>query len=87
MGGKAPSLPPSLTKFSLFFLPFQSDYLYAGHDHDGGYICDHKGIHHRTFESSMQAPIGDNAFATVEVFEGAIEIKGEGTIKSAKYEL
>eukprot|EP00092_Neocalanus_flemingeri_P015214 GFUD01016436.1.p1 GENE.GFUD01016436.1~~GFUD01016436.1.p1 ORF type:complete len:334 (+),score=80.57 GFUD01016436.1:57-1004(+) len=51
--------------------------VFAGHDHNGGYQL-HEGVHHITFPSPLLC-IGDNlAFATVEVLQDRLVVKGEG---------
>jgi len=54
----------------------------AGHDHKGGYIQDHKGIHHKTFESPLETPIGLNAFGIINVFSDKLVFNGFGVVKS-----
>lgn len=58
-----------------------------GHDHEGGYKRDDHGVHHRTFESPLQAPVGDDCFATVDIYDDKIVVRGKGVISSSTYDL
>jgi manganese-dependent ADP-ribose/CDP-alcohol diphosphatase len=53
----------------------------AGHDHGGGFIRDEHGIYHCTFKAALEAPIGQNAHCTIEVYSDKLIIKGNGIIK------
>jgi len=53
----------------------------AGHDHGGGFIRDEHGIYHSTFKAALEAPIGQNAHCTIEVYSDKLIIKGNGIIK------
>ncbi|XP_039596268.1 manganese-dependent ADP-ribose/CDP-alcohol diphosphatase [Polypterus senegalus] len=52
----------------------------AGHDHDGGYHMDHRGIHHVTMEGVIETPPDTNAFATVYVHQDGMILKGVGRV-------
>jgi manganese-dependent ADP-ribose/CDP-alcohol diphosphatase len=52
----------------------------AGHDHKGGFIRDEHGIYHCTFKAALEAPIGQNAHCTIEVYSEKLIIKGNGII-------
>jgi len=53
----------------------------AGHDHKGGFHRDSHGIYHCTFPAVLEAPLGQNAHCTVNVYSHKIDIKGNGIIK------
>jgi len=57
-----------------------------GHDHTGGYI-NLSGVHCRTFEGSLEAPVGKDCFCEFRVFSDKIVIEGHGTIASAVWEI
>ena len=57
---------------------------FYGHDHSGGYCVDSRGIHHKTFESPLEAINADRTFATIHVFENQIFIDGRGSTQSMK---
>jgi hypothetical protein len=44
---------------------------FAGHAHQGGYMIDTHGIHHRTLESPLECAPGVVAFGTVDVYDSA----------------
>ncbi|XP_078510864.1 manganese-dependent ADP-ribose/CDP-alcohol diphosphatase-like isoform X2 [Lissotriton helveticus] len=54
----------------------------AGHDHNGGYCVDDKGIHHVTLEGVIESPPGSHAFGTVYVYDSKMVIKGKGRTPS-----
>ena len=54
----------------------------AGHDHDGGYCLDEQGIHHITLSAILETPSHSNAFATVNVFEDRVKMRGYGELPS-----
>jgi len=51
--------------------------VFAGHDHEGGYKL-HDGVHHLTFPSPLLCKGDDTAFATVEMYQDYMLVKGEG---------
>jgi len=53
----------------------------AGHDHPGGYIRDKHGIHHRTFESPLEVPVGESAYGVIHVYQDKLVLKGAGMVK------
>ncbi|WOL04429.1 hypothetical protein Cni_G13150 [Canna indica] len=38
----------------------------AGHEHEGGYVIDSHGIHHRVFEAALECPPGANAYGFID---------------------
>ncbi|XP_043924086.1 manganese-dependent ADP-ribose/CDP-alcohol diphosphatase [Protopterus annectens] len=52
----------------------------AGHDHDGGYFQDERGIHHITFEGVIETPPTSHAFGTVFVYKDKMILKGNGRV-------
>lgn len=58
-----------------------------GHDHAGGYCLDSNNIHHLTLPSPLESKVGSNAFATLDVYEDKIEIRGRGDIISQTWPL
>jgi len=54
----------------------------AGHDHSGGYKEDDHHIHHKTFESPLEAPEGSSAFGIIHVYTDKLVLHGEGTVES-----
>lgn len=54
----------------------------AGHEHDGGYVQDAKGIHHVTLASPLESPPDQVAFGSVDVFPDRLELRGRGTVSS-----
>lgn len=62
----------------------------CGHDHDGGYGVDHKGIHHIVPPAPIEAKEGDvNAFGHVEFHESYFQLiwKGLGPYQLRKHDL
>ncbi|XP_018428921.1 PREDICTED: manganese-dependent ADP-ribose/CDP-alcohol diphosphatase [Nanorana parkeri] len=53
---------------------------FAGHDHDGGYCQDEHGIHHITFNGVIETPPDSQAFATMEIYEDRMELRGRGLV-------
>ncbi|CAI9557083.1 unnamed protein product [Staurois parvus] len=53
---------------------------FAGHDHDGGYCQDPHGIHHITFNGIIETPPDSQAFATMEIYEDRMELRGRGLV-------
>ena len=51
--------------------------VFAGHDHDGGYKLD-EGVHHLTLPSPLLCKGDEMAFATIEVFQDSMVVRGEG---------
>jgi len=58
---------------------------FNGHDHGGGYAC-RDGIHYVTVEGMVQGPDG-TAYATVDVFDDRLEIRGIGRTPSRELAL
>ncbi|XP_068118334.1 manganese-dependent ADP-ribose/CDP-alcohol diphosphatase isoform X2 [Hyperolius riggenbachi] len=52
----------------------------SGHDHDGGYSEDTYGIHHITVNGVIETPPDSQAFATMEIYEDRMELRGRGLI-------
>jgi manganese-dependent ADP-ribose/CDP-alcohol diphosphatase len=59
----------------------------SGHDHGGGYALGQDGVHHKTFESPLEVEPGQDAFATVDVYDDRIEVRGHGQIASQHWKL
>jgi len=57
-----------------------------GHDHTGGYTKLGK-VHCRTFQAPLEAPIGQDAFCVLQVYEDKIVTSGFGTIRSSVWDL
>lgn len=57
-----------------------------GHDHAGGYVR-FNGIHCRTFEAPLEAPLGKDAYCILHVYNDKIKVEGFGTIGSSDWEL
>jgi len=53
----------------------------CGHYHYGGYTIN-GGIHHVTIHGILEAPLDGNCFATVDVYNDRLELRGVGTIPS-----
>jgi len=53
----------------------------SGHYHPGGRIFDN-GIVYWTLDSVLEAPIGENAFATLDFYENQIKVHGHGIVKN-----
>jgi len=53
----------------------------SGHDHPGGYNRDDHGIHHRTFESPLEVPVGESAYGVIHVYQDKLVLKGAGMVK------
>lgn len=51
---------------------------FNGHDHAGGY-AKHKGIHYVTVQGMVEAP-QKNAYATVDVYQHRLELRGIGKV-------
>ncbi len=60
---------------------------FAGHVHEGGYICDEKNIHHITFQAIVECQSDTNSFATIHVYEEYISIEGVGRIENYQIEM
>jgi manganese-dependent ADP-ribose/CDP-alcohol diphosphatase len=58
--------------------------VFSGHDHSGGYGVDEVGIHHVTLEAPLEAPEDVLSFATVEVYNNYLLVKGRGSVTSRK---
>ncbi|XP_053309993.1 manganese-dependent ADP-ribose/CDP-alcohol diphosphatase-like [Spea bombifrons] len=54
----------------------------AGHDHNGGYHEDSRGIHHVTMEGVIESPAGTNAFATACAYDDRLILQGRGRVQS-----
>jgi len=51
--------------------------VFAGHDHEGGYKLQ-DGVHHLTFPSPLLCNGDELAFATVEIYQDCMVVRGEG---------
>ncbi|KAK3129424.1 hypothetical protein QOZ80_6BG0479260 [Eleusine coracana subsp. coracana] len=49
---------------------------FAGHDHQGGYCVDSRGVHHRALEAALECPPGTSAFGRVEVYPDRLVLVG-----------
>jgi manganese-dependent ADP-ribose/CDP-alcohol diphosphatase len=56
--------------------------VFAGHEHEGGYLRDAKGIHHVTLQSPLECPLDRVAFASVDVYADKFELRGRGVVPS-----
>jgi len=54
----------------------------AGHEHEGGYLQDEKGIHHVTLQSPLECPLDRVAFASFDVHMDKLELRGRGNVPS-----
>jgi len=54
----------------------------AGHDHQGGYMRDDHGIHHKSFEAPLETPIGMDAYGVVHVYQNKLVLQGSGVVDS-----
>ncbi|XP_002733257.1 manganese-dependent ADP-ribose/CDP-alcohol diphosphatase-like [Saccoglossus kowalevskii] len=54
----------------------------SGHDHFGGYAVDEYGVHHVTMEGVIEIPPGSNAFATVDMYQDRMMLRGYGVVAS-----
>lgn len=52
----------------------------SGHDHDGGYHRDERGIHHLTMEGVIETPPDSQAFGTVYVEGDRMVLRGRGRV-------
>ncbi|RHY30956.1 hypothetical protein DYB32_003885 [Aphanomyces invadans] len=60
--------------------------VFSGHSHRNGYAEDH-GIHYMVFHAALECPPTDNdaenrAYATVDVYENGLHVRGAGVIPS-----
>jgi manganese-dependent ADP-ribose/CDP-alcohol diphosphatase len=55
-----------------------------GHDHDGGYVHDDSGIHHKTFEAILET--STDAYGVIDCFDDRLELRGFGKVGSATWE-
>ena len=52
----------------------------AGHDHDGDLMVDEHGIHHIIMPGVIETAPGDQAYASVHVYENKLELRGTGSL-------
>mmetsp|Transcript_43690 Transcript_43690/g.68405 ORF Transcript_43690/g.68405 Transcript_43690/m.68405 type:complete len:183 (+) Transcript_43690:155-703(+) len=54
----------------------------AGHDHEGGYVCDEAGVHHVTIASPLEVVADQLAFGVIDVHQNRLVIRGTGKVVS-----
>lgn len=65
-------------------------FLFAGHEHAGGYFYDEKHhIHFSTLPSPLESQSDDprGPYAILHVYESYLQVEGFGAIKSEKYDI
>ena len=56
-----------------------------GHAHKGGYRIDRRGIHHITFQAPLEAVGDEMAFATVDLMDDYLVVRGQGRVTSHEH--
>lgn len=56
--------------------------IFCGHTHDYAYATDALGIHHVVFPGIVEVPPGQNGFATIDVYEDHLHVRGVGMMPS-----
>ena len=56
--------------------------VFSGHDHDGGYAVDDRGIHHTVFAAPLECAVDEDAFGMVEIYKDKLELIGFGKVFS-----
>lgn len=57
----------------------------SGHNHDGGYHMDRRGVHHIVLPGVIECEPTTNAYGTVHVYDDCIVVDGVGKVDSKKY--
>lgn len=55
----------------------------AGHDHSGGYARSMHGVHHITLEGVIETPLDSVSFATVDIHDRGLMLRGFGRARTA----
>ena len=58
----------------------------CGHYHRGGYDLRH-GVHHLTMKGVLEAPVEQECFGVMRVYEERLELDGYGVVQSQTFEL
>jgi len=53
---------------------------FAGHEHQGGFAIDKKGIAHITLESPLETPRGKVSYGYVKIYEDRLILRGSGYV-------
>eukprot|EP01035_Chromulina_nebulosa_P020262 gene20262-26305_t len=52
----------------------------AGHDHDGSYTIDSKGIHHLIPPAPIECPDGEVAYGSIKVYDNKLSLEWIGKV-------
>ncbi|CAN0325583.1 unnamed protein product [Ectocarpus sp. 12 AP-2014] len=59
----------------------------SGHRHRETYFRDENGIHHISLAAALEAPSDQEAFASVDVYDSCLELRGHGVVESRVLDL
>ncbi|PPS16823.1 hypothetical protein GOBAR_AA03735 [Gossypium barbadense] len=57
----------------------------SGHNHQGGYSVDSRGVHHRVLDAALECPPGTNAFGYIDVYDNMLSLVGTDRMKSTDF--